>query len=86
MTDESKEHAKMIFNEIIRKASASKPLIDKITNIKIEYAPTDRDNYLGDGTSFDTYIEYIAEDGQMVRPLGMKAPKDCPPPPLHSTR
>ena len=65
MTDESKEHAKMIFNEIIRKASASKPLIDKITNIKIEYAPTDRDNYLGDGTSFDTYIEYIAEDGQM---------------------
>lgn len=64
INDESKDDAKSLFNEIIRKTSPILPLIDEIVRIKIEYAPKDRDKYLGDGTSFDTYIEYIAEDGQ----------------------
>lgn len=64
LTSDSKEMAKCLFNEIIRKTSSS-ALIDKIISIKIEYAPSNRDNYLGDGTSFDTYVEYVADDGQL---------------------
>lgn len=65
LTSESKEMAKGLFNEILKKASSSSSLIDEIVSIKIEYAPENRENYLGDGTSFDTYVEYLAEDGQL---------------------
>jgi hypothetical protein len=38
-------------------------LIDGEKNIKIEFAPKPKENYLNDGTSFDTYIEYVHQDG-----------------------
>lgn len=37
-------------------------IIDKGANIKIEFAPKPKERYLYDGTSFDTYIEYIHTD------------------------
>ncbi len=40
-----------------------KDTIKYVTNIIIEYAPTPQENYLNDGTSFDTYVEYIHKDG-----------------------
>lgn len=63
MTEESKENARDVFNSIIQKVSPELSKIAKITAIKIEFAPEPKVDYLGDGTSFDTYIEYVAEDG-----------------------
>lgn len=36
----------------------------EIDIIKIEYAPTPKENYLNDGTSFDTYIQAQMPDGK----------------------
>jgi hypothetical protein len=50
----------MLFNEIIGGG------ISKINRILIEYAGTaDKSEYLNDGTSFDTFIEYISSDGSI---------------------
>ena len=65
-------HTKDVFNTIIREVSSELPIIKEIIGIKIEYAPKDEQAteepftkcYLNDRTSFDTYIEYLAEDGQ----------------------
>ena len=50
----------MLFNEIIGGG------ISSITDIKIEFAGKDKNKelYLNDGTSFDTYIKYISTDGE----------------------
>ena len=71
LDDEKRRHAKDLFNTIIDKVAADLPKIREIVDIKIEYAPKDENAtrapftrcYLNDRTSFDTYIEYIAEDG-----------------------
>ena len=65
-------HAKDVFNTIIGKVSPELPKMKEIMAIKIEYAPKDEQAteapytrcYLNDRTSFDTYIEYIAVDGE----------------------
>ena len=50
----------MLFNEIIGGG------VSKINRILIEYAGTaDKSEYLNDGTSFDTFIEYISSDGSI---------------------
>ncbi len=46
---------KQVFNEILGS-------IDSIDKIKIEYAPSPKEKYLNDRTSFDTYIEYTHTD------------------------
>lgn len=47
----------MLFNEIIGGG------VSKINRILIEYAGTaDKSEYLNDGTSFDTFIEYISAE------------------------
>ena len=49
-----------LFNEIIGGG------ISKINRIRIEYAGTaDKSEYLNDGTSFDTFIEYVSSDGSV---------------------
>lgn len=69
ISEGNKNHAKDIFNTIIEKLSLELPIIKEIKDIKIEYAPRDEQatkeptkSYLNDRTSFDAYIEYIAED------------------------
>ena len=52
MMDDFNATAK-VFNDIIGTDE-----IDKVTDIKIEWAPEDKTLYLNDNTSFDTYIEY----------------------------
>jgi len=47
------EFAKKVFNEIL-----GSEIISKVDEIIIEYPPSPKENYLNDGTSFDTYIEY----------------------------
>lgn len=40
--------------------------ISRITHIRIEYAgAADKSEYLNDGTSFDTFIEYVSSDGSV---------------------
>ena len=49
-----------LFNEIIGGG------ISKINCIRIEYAGVaDKSEYLNDGTSFDTFIEYVSSDGSI---------------------
>ena len=55
----NKDFCKQIFNEILNNVILS------IDSIKIEYAPSPKENYLNDGTSFDTYIEYTHIDNSM---------------------
>ena len=70
LSEDNMNHAKDIFNTIIGHVSPELPIIKEIKAIKIEYAPRDEhateepftECYLNDRTSFDTYIEYIAED------------------------
>jgi hypothetical protein len=50
------EFGKNVFNEIMGNC------IKSIENIKIEFAPSPKGNYLDDGTSFDAYIEYTHTD------------------------
>jgi hypothetical protein len=49
------------FKKII--ADISKSSIISIDKIEIEFAPKPKENYLNDGTSFDTYIEYTHSNG-----------------------
>ena len=72
LSDDMKSHAVDVFNAIIGQVSAELPKIKYISSIKIEFAPKDEHAteapftmcYLNDRTSFDTYIEYVAEDGE----------------------
>lgn len=64
MSDNAKECAKSLFNDIIKETSSELPMITEIKEIRIEYAPDGKENYLADDTSFDTYISYIADDGK----------------------
>ena len=60
------EFCKNVFNEFLGgciKSINSRSIIDGGENIKIEFAPSPKENYLNDGTSFDTYIEYNHKDG-----------------------
>ena len=40
-----------------------KDTIGAVSKIIIEHAPKPKEKYLNDGTSFDTYVEYIHKDG-----------------------
>lgn len=51
-------YCKNIFNNFLNNT------IQTIDRIEIEFAPPQKENYLNDGTSFDTYIEYTHADGQ----------------------
>jgi len=56
---------KNVFNEILGgciKSIDERALIDNGDNIKIEFAPSPKEYYLNDRTSFDTYIEYTHKD------------------------
>lgn len=72
LSDDMKSHAVDVFNAIIEQVSTELPKIKYISDIKIEFAPKDEHAteapftmcYLNDRTSFDTYIDYVAEDGQ----------------------
>lgn len=72
LSEEKKDHAKTVFNKLIGMVSPELLKIKEIVAIRIEYAPKDEQAteepytkcYLNDRTSFDTYIEYIAEDGK----------------------
>lgn len=56
--EENLDAATTLFNEIIGGS------ISKITQIRIEFAgKADKGEYLNDGTSFDTFIEYISSSG-----------------------
>ncbi|KAA6329307.1 hypothetical protein EZS27_021876 [termite gut metagenome] len=50
------EFGKNVFNKIMGNC------IKSIENIKIEFAPSPKENYLDDGTSLDAYIEYTHTD------------------------
>lgn len=57
---------KTVFNKILPnciKSIQSQAIIDGKENIKIEYAPKPKENFLSDRTSFDAYIEYDHLDG-----------------------
>ena len=59
------EFCKNVFNEFLGgciKSIDKTCIIDNKENIKIEFAPKPKENYLNDGTSFDTYIEYTHID------------------------
>jgi hypothetical protein len=55
--DKDRNYCKNVIGDILKSNIIS---IDKI---EIEYAPKPKENYLNDGTSFDTYIEYTNFDG-----------------------
>jgi hypothetical protein len=58
--EEDLDAAIMLFNEIIGGG------ILKINHIRIEFAgDADKSEYLNDGTSFDTFIEYVSSDGSI---------------------
>lgn len=57
---------KAVFNSILSNCIKSIPkqaIIDGKENIKIEFAPKPKEQYLNDRTSFDSYIEYDHIDG-----------------------
>ncbi len=56
--NQDKTFSKNILNEFFKNN------IQTIDRIEIEYAPKPKENYLGDHTSFDTYIEYTHTDKQ----------------------
>jgi len=56
--NQDKAFCKNVFNEFLNNT------IQTIERIEIEFAPKPKENYLNDGTSFDTYIEYMNIDGQ----------------------
>lgn len=56
---------KNVFNEILDgciKSIDKKSIIENGENIKIEFAPSPKEKYLNDKTSFDAYIEYTHID------------------------
>ena len=58
MKKENKETVKDFFNELLGTDD-----IDEILDVKIEFAPQPKYNYLNDGTSFDTFVLYRCKDG-----------------------
>ena len=59
------EFCKDVFNRLLGgciKSIDGTSIIDGGQNIKIEFAPSPKQQYLNDGTSFDTYIEYTHVD------------------------
>lgn len=59
------EFCKNVFNEFLNgsiKSIENRAIFDNGENIKIEFAPSPKENYLNDRTSFDTYIEYTHND------------------------
>ena len=59
------DFCKKVFNEILGnciKRIDSQSIVDNKKNIKIEYAPSPKEKYLNDRTSFDAYIEYTHTD------------------------
>ena len=54
--NDNKTLGKEIFNEFFA------GVIQTIDRIEIEFAPAPKENYLNDGTSFDTYVEYTHTD------------------------
>ncbi|CDN32308.1 hypothetical protein BN938_2236 [Mucinivorans hirudinis] len=52
-----KQKTKRLLNDMLKLDIAA------IDDIKIEYAPDPKENYLQDRTAFDTYIEYTHRDG-----------------------
>ncbi len=53
---QNNDFCKIVFSELLEVN------IHSIDKIEIEYAPKPKENYLNDGTSFDTYIEYTSSD------------------------
>ena len=58
MKKENKETVKDFFNELLGTDD-----IVEILEVKIEFAPQPKYNYLNDGTSFDTFVLYRSKDG-----------------------
>ena len=58
LSEDKKNHAKDLFNSILTKVSLNGPKIKEITGINIDYAPKKDDK-----STFDVYVEYVAEDG-----------------------
>ncbi|MBQ4210341.1 MAG: hypothetical protein II658_04985 [Prevotella sp.] len=54
----NKEATKDFFNELL-----GTDIIEEVLEVKIEYAPQPKYNYLNDGTSFDTFVLYRHKDG-----------------------
>ena len=55
-----------VFNEFMNgkiKSIDNRSIYDNKENIKIEFAPLPKKNYLNDRTSFDAYIEFNHQDG-----------------------
>jgi hypothetical protein len=60
------KYCKDVFNEFLNEKISiinKNALIDGRENLKIEFAPSPKNTYLNDNTSFDAYIEYINNDG-----------------------
>ncbi len=55
----NKDLAKNTFNKLLG------GIILEVKDIKIEHAPSPKENYLNDGTSFDTYIEFTHIDNSI---------------------
>ncbi len=58
MKDSNKEATKDFFNELL-----GTDVIAEVLKVRIEYAPQPKENYLNDGTSFDTFVLYRHIDG-----------------------
>lgn len=58
MKKQNHEATKDFFNEML-----SVDDIAKILEVRIEYAPQPKQNYLNDGTSFDAFVLYLHQDG-----------------------
>jgi hypothetical protein len=60
------DYCKNIFNEFLNgtiKEISKRSILDNKENIRIEFAPSPKEEYLNDRTSFDTYMEYVHNDG-----------------------
>jgi hypothetical protein len=55
--DKDRNFCRNVFADILKSKILS------VDRIEIEFAPKPKENYLNDGTSFDTYIEYTNFDG-----------------------
>lgn len=59
MQKENKVQTKNFFNDLLNTDA-----IAEVLDMRIEYAPKDKENYLNDGTSFDAYLLYKHKDGK----------------------
>ena len=61
-----------LFGPLVRDRDLAARLVDRIvpvtvsavSDVRIEYAPTPADQYTGDRSSFDAFIEYVDQEGQ----------------------